>query len=127
MTDTENQTRLPLLGNVPQELISQIQTMRRNPADFYFRRKASCSLGCDRKGERSSYQLGHVDDVEAGTWCPNHGWLSFDSVALPPTERLTAAEVEDRRLSDRRKADFARRKAQPTNPTNPTTQPAKER
>ena len=110
MTDTDDNVKMPLIGNVPQELISQIATMRRNPDHFYFKRRASCSLGCDRKGERTSYQLGHPDNDDAGTWCPNHGWLSFDSAGLPPTERLRPWEIEDQRLSDRRKAEFARRK-----------------
>lgn len=112
MLPTDMDVKTPLQGNVPQELISEIQTMRRNPTDFYFRRKASCSLGCDRKGERSSYQIGHADASEAGTWCPTHGWLTFDSVALPPTERLLPWEIEERRLARRRKDEFARRKEQ---------------
>ena len=110
MTDTELGTRLPLLGNVPRELISQIVTMRRNPDHFYLRRQASCSLGCDHKGERSSYQLGHVDSAEAGTWCPTHGWLSFDSVAIPPSERLRSHEIEEAKLHRQHQQAHAHRK-----------------
>jgi hypothetical protein len=110
MPTTDMGAKTPLQDSVPQELISQIQVMRRNPTDFYFRRNASCSLGCDRKGERSAYQIGHPDALEAGTWCPTHGWLTFDSVALPPTERLLPWEIEDRRLAEQRRAAVARRK-----------------
>lgn len=109
MTDTAEIGKTALLGNVPQQVISQIQTMRRNPADFRLRGRASCSLGCDRKGERSAYQLSHPGTVEAGTWCPKHGWLSFPSDALPPTERLTASEIEENRLSGQRRAKAAKR------------------
>lgn len=91
------------LGSLPAELISQLTVMRRDPADFRLRGRSSCSLGCDRKGERSAYQLAHVDVVEAGTWCPVHGWLSFQSDALPPTERLTVSEIEDNRIAEQRR------------------------
>lgn len=103
MTDTDFYLRIALQGNVPQELTSEIERMRRNPADFWLRGRAACSLGCDRKGQRSAYQLGYKEITEAGTWCPTHGWLTFNSADILPTERLTPAELEDRRLSQQRK------------------------
>lgn len=110
-TDRDKTLKLPLLGNVPQELIAQLVVMRRNPDHFWLRGRSSCSLGCDAKGMRSGYQLGHADADEAGTWCPKHGWLSFPSDALPPTEHLTAAEIEDNRRAGQRRQEFAQRKA----------------
>jgi len=111
MTDTNSGIQTALQDSVPPELVSQIETMRRNPTDFYFRRRSSCSLGCDRKGERTAYQIGHKDVEEAGTWCPTHGWLSFESALILPTERLSPSEIEDRKIEQRRKAEFAQRKA----------------
>lgn len=110
MNDTDISGKIALQGNVPQELIRQIETMRRNPTGFWLRGRASCALGCDRKGQKSSYQLGHANAVEAGTWCPVHGWLSFPSDLLPPTERLTPTEIEDNRLAEQRRGDYERRK-----------------
>jgi len=62
-------------------------------------------------GKSKAYSLTHADSATAGTWCVVHGWLFFDSVTLPPTEHLSDSELEDRRLEQRRKAEFTRRKA----------------
>lgn len=83
--------------------------MRRSPDGYSVVKMVKCSLGC---GKGKAYSLTHADSEHAGTWCPTHGWLTFDSVALPPTERLLPWEIEDRRLAQRRKDEFARRKEQ---------------
>src|SRR6266511_6437588 len=103
MTDTEIDLRASLEDTTPQELISELKAMRRNPASFHFKRRSTCPFGCDSKGGKSAYQIGHADCEEAGTWCPTHGWLSFSSSACPPTERLSASEVADRRKTTKPK------------------------
>lgn len=103
MQTTDRGVKTALMGNAPQELISEIERMRRDPARFHVTKRGCCSLGCDKKGQRSTYQLSCGDVQDAGTWCPVHGWLHFDSTALPPTERLKHHEVEERELATRRK------------------------
>lgn len=95
---------------LPEALLTEIVTMRRNPRNFRVTGMVTCSLApaiC----KKSAFRLTHPDAANAGSWCPVHGWLFFDSVALPPTERLTTSEIEDRKLEQRRKAEFAQRKA----------------
>src|SRR5262245_48479541 len=74
---------------------NEIQRTRRKPEAFSLAHMVKCRFGC---GARAAYALSHPQSAEAGTWCPTHGWLFFDSVGLPPTERLTATEIEDRAL-----------------------------
>jgi hypothetical protein len=81
--------------------------MRRNPDDFFFKRRVMCSLGCDRKGGRSAYQIGHANCDDAGSWCATQGWLSFESVKLPPIERLSKSEIADRQQAAKRKSAAA--------------------
>ncbi len=87
--DTDLGVKVALGTTEPQELPLELQAeltkMRRNPASFHFKRRVKCSLS-DKTGAKSAYQIGHADSPEAGTWCPEHGWLSFDSPQLPPTE-----------------------------------------
>lgn len=97
----------------PQTAISdalrrELATMRRNPEGYSVVRMVKCALGC---GKAKAYSLAHANSASAGTWCLSHGWLFFDSVALPPTERLSAAEIEDNRLAEQRQKDWQRRKA----------------
>lgn len=92
---------------IPDTLRRELTTMRRNPEGYSVVRMVKCSLGC---GKGKAYSLSHADSASAGTWCPTHGWLFFDSVALPPTERLTTAEIEDNRLAKQRQRDWLRRK-----------------
>lgn len=89
-------------SRMPQELASELALMRRNAADFTTGRRVKCSLGSDRKGEKSACEV-IVEGEPAGTWCPDHGWLWFDSARYPPTERLKPSEVRDRQLSAARK------------------------
>lgn len=110
LATTEIDLKTPLQGKAPQELIAELKAMRRNPGDFYLRGRGSCSLGCDRKGERSTYQIGHAKSEEAGTWCAVHGWLTFDSAACPPTERLSPLEVVER-FNDERKTRLRAKRA----------------
>ncbi len=85
MVDMDNELKTSLTGSVPQELVSELRLMRQNPDNFYLRGR-SCCLFCGGTGQKNAYQLGHPKSIEAGTWCPEHGWLSFDSPQLPPTE-----------------------------------------
>lgn len=94
--------------SIPIALSAELTAMRRNPDGYSVVRMVKCGLGC---GKGKAYSLTHADSENAGTWCPTHGWLFFDSVALPPTERLTPAEIEDNRLAAQRQREFARRKA----------------
>lgn len=94
--------------SIPDALRRELAAMRRNPDGYTVSGMVGCKLGC---GKRKAYSLTHQDSESAGSWCPVHGWLFFDSAALPPTERLTPAEIEDNRLAEQRRRDFARRKA----------------
>ena len=91
------------------ELESELRKMRRNSADFLVSARTKCKF-CTKP--KSGYHLINAKfrDRVVGSWCAEHGWLFFDSVALPPTERLTRAEIEDWRLAEQRRRDFARRK-----------------
>lgn len=104
---TKNDALTPQMA-IPDALRRELATMRRNPEGYSVAKMVKCSLGC---GKGKAYSLTHADSANAGTWCPSHGWLFFDSVALPPTERLTKAEIEDRRLAEQRQKDWQRRKA----------------
>lgn len=106
--EAKNDTLAPQIS-IPDTLRRELTTMRRNPEGYSVVRMVKCSLGC---GKAKAYSLAHADSASAGTWCPMHGWLFFDSVALPPTERLTASEVEENRLAEqRRRAASTRPKA----------------
>lgn len=93
---------------MPDNLFTELTKMRRNPERFAISDMGSCRF-CGGKQKRA-YQLSGEKSESAGAWCPVHGWLFFDSVAYPPTERLTAAEVEDNRLAEQRRREFANRK-----------------
>ncbi len=89
------------------ELTAELVKMRRNPANFTIGKVSKCKFCSDKQ---SGHHVLNRKSENVGLWCRIHGWLYFDSVANPPTERLTAFEVEDRRLDERRKAEWARRK-----------------
>jgi hypothetical protein len=93
---------------IPRTLRRELTTMRRDPDGFSVVRMVKCGPGC---GKGKAYSLTHAESENAGSWCPNHGWLFFDSVALPPTERLRASEVEERRQGEQRRAQAAIRQA----------------
>lgn len=95
---------------LPSELGAELRKIRRNPADFSVSARVKCKF-CSKP--KTAYHLinAKFGDRVVGSWCPTHGWLFFDSVELPPTERLTAAEIEDSRLAAQRQREFARRKA----------------
>lgn len=66
---------------LPDPLIEQISVMRRNPAEFTFLAIARCKL-CYKK---NAVEIGHpLNPNGAGTWCPFHGFLAFDSVKIRP-------------------------------------------
>ena len=112
MSDTDNKLKTSPLKPVPQELVSQLRIMRRNPDDFWVVKRIGCMLGSDRKGARSAYQIAHPSLDDAGTWCPEHGWIRFNSVKLPPTKNLTDWEIKDWQQSEQRRKAFAKRRAQ---------------
>lgn len=97
-------------ATLPVQLEAELRKMRRNPTDFSISARTRCKLCSEPK---SAYHLinAKFGDRVVGSWCPEHGWLFFDSVELPPAERLTVAETEDNRLAEQRRRDFARRKA----------------
>lgn len=104
MSDMDEGLKTSYKSIMPQELASELATMRRNPADFTVAGMITCFLGCDReKGSRSAYLLNHNNKEDIGSWCPLHGWLRFDSVGLPPTEGLSEMEIADNQSALARK------------------------
>lgn len=96
--------------SMPSELRAELGKMRRNPEQFSVSGMATCRF-CGGKTKRAHQLSGEKSEFVAGAWCPVHGWLHFDSVTYPPSERLSAAEIEDRRLAEQRQKDWQRRKA----------------
>lgn len=64
---------------LPNELAAELKTMRRDPGNFSVVRMVKCSLG-----DHQAFSLTHTQTKEAGTWCAEHGWLSFPSAILEP-------------------------------------------
>jgi len=92
---------------IPDNLRAQLDKMRRNPDEFTVLREAKCKL-CYKK---TALDLGHpLNPANAGTWCPVHGWLLFDSVSIPPTERLKPSEIREREEAEKRKIAWQKRK-----------------
>lgn len=66
---------------MPEELGAQLVLMRRNPAEFTVRSQSKCRF-CYK---RCAFDLFHPPTPTlAGTWCPDHGWLYFDSNRFRP-------------------------------------------
>lgn len=65
---------------MPERLSADLVIMRRDPAEFTVRSEAKCKF-CYK---RNSFDLLHPSSPAAGTWCPEHGWLHFDSVKIRP-------------------------------------------
>lgn len=87
---------------LPGELGAELRKMRRNPAEYSVFSLHKCRF-CTKLKTAHHLINAKFGNRIVGSWCSEHGWLFFDSVALPPTERLTPAELEDRRLTERRK------------------------
>lgn len=103
MTDTANigvTESLTPYKSIPDALHAELARMRRAPAGFSVAEMVGCKLGC---GKAKAYSITHAECRDAGTWCAVHGWLSFQSAQLPPTERLRPSEIEDRKLAAQRK------------------------
>jgi hypothetical protein len=66
---------------IPGILDFELNLMRRKAAEFRVLKMVKCKFGC---GKGSAYTLGHPASRNAGTWCPIHGWLFFDSVKIQP-------------------------------------------
>lgn len=105
----DNQDALTPVKSIPDALQREIRKMRRLPKAFSVNRMVRCAMGC---GKGKAYSLTHPDSENAGTWCETHGWLFFDSASLPPTERLSASEIEDRRLEQQRKRGPRQKKSE---------------
>jgi hypothetical protein len=104
--------KTPLHTHTPQELVSELCRMRRNPDEFYFKRRVMCSLGCDHKGEKSAYQIGHANCDDAGSWCATHGWLSFESARLPPNQgQIITKRPDVKKSSAKSKTSWLKRTA----------------
>lgn len=66
---------------MPEPLKTELRRMRRRPEDFTVLRQGRCRLCC----KKTALDLGHPKNpTNAGSWCPVHGWLSFDSVKVRP-------------------------------------------
>lgn len=94
--------------SLPDELAAELRKTRRNMADFSVASLHKCKF-CTKA--KTAYHLINAKfrDRVVGSWCATHGWLFFDSVALPPSERLTPSEIEERRLTEQRKQAVAQR------------------
>lgn len=66
---------------IPEALTKELRRMRRDPAPFSVVKMVQCALGC---GKAKAFSLTHPECPEAGTWCAQHGWLSFPSNQLRP-------------------------------------------
>jgi hypothetical protein len=92
----------------PEALTAELVKMRRNPANLTIGKVSKCKF-CT--GKESGYHVLNAEFELIGFWCSVHGWLYFDSVGNPPTERLTASEIEDQRVSEQRRRRIAQKKA----------------
>ncbi len=94
------------MGTIP-ALTAELARMRRNPTEFaVLSSNAKCKL-CYKK---TAVDLGHpLNPANAGCWCPVHGWLFFDSVAIPPTERLKPYEIQERAEAEKRHIAWQKR------------------
>lgn len=87
---------------IPDGPQAELVKMRRNPEHFHVSGMASCQF-CGGK-LKAAYQVrNQQSEFVVGSWCSTHGWLHFDSVGYPPTERLKPSEIEDARLTQQRK------------------------
>lgn len=80
-----------MIGTKVPMLAAELSRMRRDPREYRVSERLWCHLGC---GKGAAYALTHEKRTRAGTWCPVHGWLHFDSVGLPPEkerEKMKAA------------------------------------
>lgn len=68
---------------LPSTLDAELTRMRRDPREFMVLSLGRCKW-CPPKSE-TAYSLSHPFNVkDAGKWCAEHGWLSFDSVKIRP-------------------------------------------
>ena len=100
----------PQVYPLPDALVAELVKMRRNPADFTVSGLSKCKF-CSKSKIAYTLLNAKSGPIPVGAWCATHGWLFFESVRCPSTERLTAWEVEDSRLAEQRRAAWARRKA----------------
>ena len=82
LTTRKSQSGPTEAASIPEELVSELRRMKRDPAAFALGGRVKCGLGCVKA---AAYHLTHPKSRKAGTWCAVHGWLFLDSVNLPPT------------------------------------------
>ena len=85
LTTRKSQRGPTEVASIPKELGNELRRMRRDPEAFKLNGRVKCGLGC---GKGAAYNLTHPQSTNAGTWCPRHGWIFFDSTNLPPTEGM---------------------------------------
>jgi hypothetical protein len=83
LTTRKSQSGPTEAASIPEEIVSELRRMRRDPAEYKLSGRVQCGLGC---GKGAGYHLTHPKSTNAGTWCAVHGWLFLDSGNLPPTE-----------------------------------------
>ena len=67
------------MRTLPASLTRELQMMKRDPSEFSVVRKVACQFGC---GKAAALALTHLSVSSVGSWCPQHGWLYFDSRKL---------------------------------------------
>jgi hypothetical protein len=75
---------------MPEQLRAELQRMKRDPREFAVLRKMTCKF-C---GTRTAFELGHAATDNAGSFCPVHGWVYFNSVKIPPVDQRHARKVK---------------------------------
>jgi hypothetical protein len=96
-------------ATMPSALHAELDKMRRNPEQFQVKEAITCKIH-GGKNRNALRLIEGQSEIEAGSWCPVHGWVHFDSVRFPPTERLTTSEIEDTRLTAQRREAALKRK-----------------
>lgn len=66
---------------LPSALTLELTRMRREASNFTVVRMVGCRFCTTPLG---AYALGHpLNLTDAGTWCHEHGWTTFDSSHIP--------------------------------------------
>lgn len=74
--------RIAALEALPPALRRELSVMRREPAEFAVVARGICRF-CTGSA-KTAYWLSHPLNKDAGSWCPEHGFLSFDSNTIRP-------------------------------------------
>lgn len=95
---------------LPDDLVVELVKMRQNPVNFTVSGMSKCKF-CSKTKVAYTLLNAKISASPIGSWCAVHGWLFFESVQCPPTERLTTSEIEEICSSEQRKREAAQRKA----------------